>query len=991
MPPLNQPMYYVQDVPVQYLHLSKALRVLGLCPAVWGVYAHLVQAHRVGSRNARALDSMTSSALDYYVGVLWCLLGGLWSFWLTNSLIRRWFVHYDPRPAIIRLFTLGTIYWFSVMFFVSYFGDDEPIWPWMVICAILAVVQTVQILHFRVKRHYKLEANEKPRRDSRSLIYRTVLIPGGVVSFLTMVILLHQNNMRPSTAEALATGGASSISITSDTKLVIAAAQIQVLIIILSSWTPKAFQRRQEIRNTSLKLAPPASSKFAYTYKFILGEAPSSHARNTMGAKISDEIQRYDDVLLLSVSDAQQDRSHKVFKALDWSNKFKFDFLCKTDDDVFVRWDTVSKELMDQGPSHYYWRGLAFWNMEPMPTSDTRIKQDALGIHPPFVANTFYVLSRDIVTLLAYPGPRIFAEHEDVSIGVWLHPFNIKPKHDRRIQQWDVCEDDMIAKHFGDTFKPIESMQDMYRNIVEGSPLCSGFRQERCAPCYSCAGRSSHWKDHGIECDSVQGIMHTKAADDLEGGLTVDIKDAMPPLANNPQWIIPGILSDTSSIFSDTEDWARLHWAIWTTDAATTWQPRHYLAIESTFVHNPNAVLIILSNTLPSTFFADYTRQGYRIHIMPFSKDMLLQREWFFGSETQAWLRNWDEWSRKGSFFPVHLADYLRLVALYKYGGLYMDLDAIWIRAPGDAITEFIGSDVSDTDSDLAWTLDDKNTYLANGVMRFKRGRSMFRQIANSVFTVATYDPECFNCGGPKAFTTYVKTHRVSLEKNGLRILPRTALYPYNWKEITAALEKTDMAEDKVLQLEEHGIGLHLYGKVTSRKEIEDGSVVAAVLKIWALDLSPADSSNDQSSDSRLQGPKVLYYYLPSTPSATAPSDSLLAKVPGTFKGIDAVFIRGAEPSTGPVSLRKASILITVKEGLIAMDGSGAGTRRIEMDLGDAVSMGQLNLALSHLRYFSPATRAWSGTDQIVIQVEFGTMREQLDIPVVRRTNTRLV
>ncbi|KAG0309030.1 hypothetical protein BGZ98_005712 [Dissophora globulifera] len=896
MPPLNQPMYYVQDVPVQYLHLSKALRVLGLCPAVWGVYAHLVQAHRVGSRNARALDSMTSSALDYYVGVLWCLLGGLWSFWLTNSLIRRWFVHYDPRPAIIRLFTLGTIYWFSVMFFVSYFGDDEPIWPWMVICAILAVVQTVQILHFRVKRHYKLEANEKPRRDSRSLIYRTVLIPGGVVSFLTMVILLHQNNMRPSTAEALATGGASSISTTSDTKLVIGAAQIQVLIIILSSWTPKAFQRRQEIRNTSLKLAPPASSKFAYTYKFILGEAPSSHARNTMGAKISDEIQRHDDVLLLSVSDAQQDRSHKVFKALEWSNKFKFDFLCKTDDDVFVR---------------------------------------------------------DIVTLLAYPGPRIFAEHEDVSIGVWLHPFNIKPKHDRRIQQWDVCEDDMIAKHFGDTFKPIESMQDI------------------------------HWKDRGIECDSVQGIMRTKAADDLEGGLTVDIKDAMPPLANNPQWIIPGILSDTSSIFSDTEDWARLHWAIWTTDAATTWQPRHYLAIESTFVHNPNAVLIILSNTLPSTFFADYTRQGYQIHIMPFSKDMLLRREWFFGSETQAWLQNWDEWNRKGSFFPVHLADYLRLVALYKYGGLYMDLDAIWVRAPGDAITEFIGSDVSDTDSDLAWTLDDKNTYLANGVMRFKRGRSMFRQIASSVFTVATYDPECFNCGGPKAFTTYVKTHRVSLEKNGLRILPRTALYPYNWKEITAALEKTDMAEDKVLQLEEHGIGLHLYGKVTSRKEIEDGSVVAAVLKIWALDLSPAVSSNDQSSDSRLQGPKVLYYYMPPTPAATAPTDSLLAKVPGTFKGIDAVFIRGTEPSTGPVSLRKASILITVKEGSIA-------TRRIEMDLGDAVSMGQLNLALSHLRYFSPATRAWSGTDQIVIQVEFGTMREQLDIPVVRRTNTRL-
>jgi len=35
------------------------------------VYKHLVQALSADSRNTRALDPMTSSALDNYVGVLW--------------------------------------------------------------------------------------------------------------------------------------------------------------------------------------------------------------------------------------------------------------------------------------------------------------------------------------------------------------------------------------------------------------------------------------------------------------------------------------------------------------------------------------------------------------------------------------------------------------------------------------------------------------------------------------------------------------------------------------------------------------------------------------------------------------------------------------------------------------------------------------------------------------------------------------------------------
>ncbi|KAF9576937.1 hypothetical protein EC968_000062 [Mortierella alpina] len=909
--------------------------------------------------------------------------GGLWSFWLTNNLIRRWFIHYEPRPAMIRLFTLGTIYWFSVVFFVSYFGTNEPIWPWMVICAILAFSQTIQISHFRVKGHYKLDGKDKPRRDSKSLIYRTVLIPGGIVSFITMVMLLHQNNMRPSTAEAIATGGAAGISATSDTKLVIGAAQIQVLIIILSSWSPKAFQRRQDIRDTTLRLVPPSSSKFAYTYKFILGEAPNSHTRNAMGGKISEEIHKHDDILLLPVSDAKKERGFKVFKTLEWSNKFKFDYLCKTDDNIFVRWDTVVGELMEKGPSHYYWRGLAFWDMDPIADTMSKIEsKDAKpGILPPFVASTLYIMSRDIVTLLTYPGPRIFTKFEDQNIGIWLHAFNIKPIHDKRIQSWDVCENDMIAKHFDERFKPTESIRDMYKNVVDQKPLCAGFRQDRCAPCYPCIDRGTHWADRGLDCDSTRGITLMTDKATLQRGLTVDIKDAMPSLGQNPEWIIPSILSSSSSIYSDTEEWARLHWAIWT-DSVSAWKQRHYQAIESTLLHNPNAVLIVLSNTLPPAFFEDYTRQGYQIYVVAFSKEMLLRNGWFFSSETEDWLRHWDEWTKKGPFFSLHLADYLRLVVLYKYGGFCMDMDALWIRVPGDSVTEFIGSDVSDAESDRTWTLDHKNTYLANSVMRFQRGRSMFKYIAQHAFTSFDYKPDCFDCSGPKAITTYVKTHRLSLEKNGLHILPREALFPYSQKEIAGAFEPSTRAQDDILRIEEHGIGLHLYGKATSNKDIEDGSVIAAAFRIWSLDLSRA-TAGSHSAGPRLQGPKLVHYRMADVAGLVAAKDSLLDKVPGAFTGVNAIFVRGGQLTDEASVLREASLVITAEKGAVAMDGAGVGTIRIQLDLGREVSLAKLNLALSRIRYLPPTSQSWKGTDKVMIQVVFGAMREQLDIPVL--------
>ncbi|KAK3811881.1 MAG: galactosyltransferase-domain-containing protein [Benniella sp.] len=1000
MPPQRTPIYGGRDVPPQYLKLIRGLQVLGLCPTVWGTYIHLQQAETILYRDARALVTMKSTALDNYVGILWCMLGGLWSFWLTNNLIRRWFIRYEPRSAIIRLFTLAAIFWFVVVVFVSYFGADEPIWPWMAICAILAVAQIIQALHFRFRGIYTIEPHKNPRGvDTRLVILRTVLIPGSIVSFITMMMLLHQNNTLPSSAEMVARTGASTISALNAGKQIIGSAETQILILIVTSWTSKGLQKRRVARETTLLLLPQADSKFSYTYKFIIGEAPNARVREAMGPMIRQEQDQYDDLLILPVSDTYEDMSLKVFSGLEWANKFRFDFLCKTEDDIFVRWDVVARELIELGPTHYYWRGLAFWNIPPStnPGNKNSDNQFKLSVFPPYVAGSLYIISRDVVTLLTYPGPRFFTKNEEQNMGIWLYPFNIKPIHDKRIQQWDVCENDMLAKHFSDDFVPLESMHDMYENVIKGRSLCQGFRQVHCAACYQCVSRSNPWKDQGFACDDVMGITTVKNVETpYQQQGAVEMMDSMPQISKKDEWILPDLLTDASSIYSDTDDWARLHWAIWTTDSVTAWQTRHFQAIETLFVHNPNAVLIILSNVLPADFFVDYTRQGYQIHVLSFSKELLLKRKWFFNPNTEEWLRDMDSWAEAGKFFPVHLADYLRLVVLYKYGGLYMDLDTLWVRPPGDGMTEFIGADVSDNDGDRTWTLDE-NTYLANGAMRFQRGRSMFRHIADGCFTVTHYDPASLDCAGPKALTMYVKEHRTALENSGLKILPREAIYPYNWKEIEPALKPSKDADSAIRRVEQHGIGLHLYSKVTSKKPIEEGSVVVAALRIWGLDLFATSALSMPT----LQGPKTLIYSI--TPAVSSPALSpsssqpfhyglknlLLEKQPGAFSGIDAVFVRGTGPSTtipsGTLVTKRAAVKISVLDGFIAMDPSSPGTRKLDLDLGEKVTTAQLNTVLSRIRYLPPqagTSGVLEGTDKVTIQVSFGEVRQELVIPV---------
>ncbi|KAL1922145.1 uncharacterized protein VTP21DRAFT_10787 [Calcarisporiella thermophila] len=902
------------------------LRVLSLAPAAYGALRNLSLARSLAWRNNSSLLAVKSTEMDFYLGAAWCCLAGLWSWWLTNGMLRRWFYHYELGNVMVRLLTLVAVYWALTVFVTSHYGPDQPVWAWMVICLLLATANVFKTLFIsNPKYHHKSDGLEDRKPFLISAILRTIVIPSSIVMFVTLLGMLHQQageRYAPRTAIAPVARVNATLAL-SDLR---SDAHTKILVLVISSWTQRSFEKRQAFRDTTLRLRPQNSDRVSMAYRFVVGEPPSASAHLKMGPKISAESERYGDILMVASPDTYTGLSRKFHKGLEWAGNYNFDYLIKTDDDIFARLDVISKELSSQPHQSFYWRGLGYWNIPPIHNkNDKNCEFDyTLPMFPPFTAGALYILSRDIIDLLVSGGPRLYTKNEDQNLGIWLYPHNIRPIHDRRIQQADVCEDDMIAKHFSDSYEPRESMYAMYENIVSGRRMCEGFRQKYCAVCYPCRGRVNHWRDWKYDCDEVKGITLLRQEASAGADEVAAVKDAPEQLVigQNDAWIVPDLLSQQTSVLSETEDWHLLHWVCWTTPPST-FMDRHYKTLELVWAHQPRAIIFMLTTTLPPDFFDAYRRRGFRIHIIPFGRDLLLERNWYLGPNSKAWVRNWDRWANSRYFFS-HLTDYMRYLLLYRYGGMYMDMDALWIRAPPSDV-EFIGADRTNNPKDRDWTLDGENMYVAPGVMRFRKGWSIFREVAESAFS-PHYSPECFNCVGPRAITSAIRQRRQQLENNGFTILPTPVLYPLNYMDIHRLLKPSRSPKAELQGLEESSWSIHLFGKMTNGLPVESGSVVEYVFERFGLGIPVTAGARPEPF--KVVGP-TKYTRIVRTPprgpfgglilvDPARASEAITGKQLDAFQGLDIIYCRGGAPSVAEavVAVRALKGWVHFEEGV---------------------------------------------------------------------------
>ncbi|KAM0789945.1 hypothetical protein ACM66B_006785 [Microbotryomycetes sp. NB124-2] len=914
-----------------------------------------------------------STKLDWFIAGMWSLACAYFSHQLAKGLLRRWLVYYSRLPTIIRALSLQAICWPLTLTTHRFLSWDQPVAAWFVCATTAAFSNVIQIWvtsnivekkDRKGHQQYPFISNvlsavvgpgvrtEKYRKGERALSWKRVVwgtvAPFALLGWITTILLLWQQFSAryhggggvslggPKLDTVVGVGGVNGLSLTDLDR----EANVRIVILVTSSWTNRSMSNRQAFRESSVLLIPPSSKSISITYRFLLGSAPSPQTAIKMGAEIEKETERYHDMLIVPAHDGYADLSRKIYEGWKWAGQLDVDYVLKTDDDILLRMDVLAKEFVALGRRREYWRGFAYWEIPAIKDASNKNADFAyeLTSFPPYTAGALHILSRDLVSLIAPPdASRLFVMNEDQNLGLWLYPSGIRPIHDHRIQQAQVCENDMIAKHFGGQYKEPNGfgMRDMYDNIVNGRKPCQGALQKWCGVCYpSCRSRDNHWRDWGFACDEIKGATLSSRPQTSATSATIEAPVKTPPapfIIGSPDdpWIVPGLLSRHTSTFSSTDDWHLLHMMCWTTPQ-DTFQERHYQALESIWAHEPKAVVFMMSTTLPLDFFKDYTNHGYAVHVVRIGGPELLRNGWYLGPNSQRWLTEWDQWS-KGQFFYSHLTDYLRYLFLFKFGGTYLDMDAPWVRSPPDSNLEFIGADVSTYGPDLDWTLDEDGTYLAPGVMRFRKGWMLFKDIMEQAFS-STYKPDCFNCVGPRAITVGVKQRRRQLELNGFTIVQSHVLYPKNW--ITShELVKTlpNGRQQALLELEriiETSWSIHLFGKMTNHLRVQADSIVGEAFQQFSLNvkrrvgpLSTSDRELGKPALARgleIRGPvDGVYRYKSRVRAVQQELDQLDVRggFDGAFEGLDVIFARSVKQAyVDSARLQVSTVLVSRRE-----------------------------------------------------------------------------
>ena len=307
----------------------------------------------------------------------------------------------------------------------------------------------------------------------------------------------------------------------------------------------------------------------------------------------------------------------------------------------------------------------------------------------------------------------------------------------------------------------------------------------------------------------------------------------------------------------ENTDTFRQFFVVWTT-SPSTWTHLHWLALQSIFIHHPDCTLYLLSDQFTNfpQFFAPLEERGYNIAIVPTSPEWLLQNDWFVGPVSKQWLQS-AAIHQKGRFFYSHYTDYLRFFVMYRFGGTYLDMDAILLRQLPDL--EFAGLD--DPNGECSWCFPG-NMYVAPGVMRLLPNRKFCYDILETSFG-PSYDPECFNCVGPKAFTTQL-ANIPEQDRLFMNLLPKHILYPLSYHQVHALFDGSLPQPDLYLKLlTRSSWSVHLFGHVTNKLPISDHSVVRALFSLLDMRLkihSPSAHAGQNGRPLQLYAPEMIVF-----------------------------------------------------------------------------------------------------------------------------------
>ncbi|KAK7339860.1 hypothetical protein VNO77_20546 [Canavalia gladiata] len=259
---------------------------------------------------------------------------------------------------------------------------------------------------------------------------------------------------------------------------------------------------------------------------------------------------------------------------------------------------------------------------------------------------------------------------------------------------------------------------------------------------------------------------------------------------------------------------------------ANSFGARELLSIKSVFNVHPKACLVILSRTLDSThgymILKPLLDEGFKVQAVTPDLSFLVE-----GTPAEAWFHELRKGNKDPGEIPLfqNLSNLIRLVVLYKYGGIYLDTDFVVLK-PLTGLRNSIGAQSMDV-SNKHWTR------LNNAVLIFDMNHPLLLRFINEF--VLTFDGNRWGHNGPYLVSRVV-------ERLGKRpgfnftILSPMAFYPADWNKISGLFRKPKTRREskwvvaKLVQLSGDTYGVHLWNRQSSQLKIEEGSVMARLI-----------------------------------------------------------------------------------------------------------------------------------------------------------------
>ncbi|CAA6671857.1 unnamed protein product [Spirodela intermedia] len=204
---------------------------------------------------------------------------------------------------------------------------------------------------------------------------------------------------------------------------------------------------------------------------------------------------------------------------------------------------------------------------------------------------------------------------------------------------------------------------------------------------------------------------------------------------------------------------------------------RHQRGLESLLHHNKDACVLVFSETLELDFFTDFVKDGFRIAVAMPNLDELLK-----DTPVYIFASVWFKW-RKTKHYTIHYSELIRLAALYKYGGVYLDTDVIVLK-PLSSLKNSIGME-NEMGGDPIFN---------GAVMAFDRHSRVIMECLKEFHS--TYDDTRLRWNGAELLTRVIR--RLAGKANKLQSKFHLNMEPFH-KYFSAPVDEVERAEQSTL------------------------------------------------------------------------------------------------------------------------------------------------------------------------------------------------